>query len=50
VKELVTFENQKLIRLRDFLLPLLMNGQVRVKGADEEGLSMEAEGLEKYGK
>lgn len=43
------FENQELIRLRDFLLPLLMNGQVRVKSAGEEGLSMAAEPKEGYG-
>ncbi|GAB5538324.1 MAG: hypothetical protein Salg2KO_04270 [Salibacteraceae bacterium] len=30
-------ENQKLAELRDWLLPMLMNGQVRVKGAYEQG-------------
>lgn len=29
-------ENQKLIELRDFLLPLLMNGQVTIKEAEEK--------------
>ncbi len=42
-------ENQELTALRDWLLPLLMNGQVRVKGAGvyemrEEELGMVAEG------
>ena len=32
IKE-VTFENIELVSLRDFLLPMLMNGQVKVKGA-----------------
>jgi type I restriction enzyme S subunit len=41
-------ENEELIALRDWLLPLLMNGQVRVKGAGvyemkEEELGMVAE-------
>lgn len=41
-------ENQKLTELRDWLLPMLMNGQVRVKGAGvyeirEEELRMVAE-------
>lgn len=30
-KELVVLENQELVKLRDWLLPMLMNGQVRVK-------------------
>ena len=29
-------ENQKLAELRDWLLPMLMNGQVTVKGAYDE--------------
>lgn len=29
-------ENQELIKLRDFLLPLLMNGQVTIKDAEEK--------------
>ncbi len=30
-KELITLENQELAKLRDWLLPMLMNGQVKVK-------------------
>jgi type I restriction enzyme S subunit len=37
------FENQKLSSLRDWLLPMLMNGQVKVKDTEEEKLSMAAE-------
>jgi type I restriction enzyme, S subunit len=29
-------ENQKLAELRDWLLPMLMNGQVTVGGAEDE--------------
>lgn len=37
-------ENQKLAELRDWLLPMLMNGQVKVKDAEEEvALAMAAE-------
>ncbi|MFN8314749.1 MAG: restriction endonuclease subunit S [Cyclobacteriaceae bacterium] len=43
-------ENQELIKLRDFLLPLLMNGQVIVKSEAKEQLSMAAEPQVKYGK
>ncbi len=32
---LIKLENQKLAELRDWLLPMLMNGQVTVKGQDE---------------
>jgi len=42
-------ENKKLSELRDWLLPMLMNGQVRV-GEVEQELGMVAEGGEKYGK
>jgi len=45
-------QNQKLAELRDWLLPMLMNGQVRVaRGYDEvdEELGMVAEGIGKYG-
>jgi type I restriction enzyme S subunit len=42
--------NIELIKLRDFLLPLLMNGQVKVKSEAKEQLSMAAEPKEKYGK
>lgn len=40
-----SFENQQLASLRDWLLPMLMNGQVRVKEAAEmvHGLGLEAE-------
>lgn len=41
-------QNQHLTALRDWLLPMLMNGQVRVKEA-EERLSMAAEPSVKYG-
>lgn len=41
------YENQmqthELINLRDFLLPMLMNGQVKVKSEVKEQLSMAAE-------
>ncbi len=40
-------ENQKLSELRDWLLPMLMNGQVKVKDA-EEMLAMAAEPKEEY--
>jgi len=36
-------QNQELIKLRDFLLPMLMNGQVKVKSEVKEQLSMAAE-------
>ena len=41
-----TIKNQKLTELRDWLLPMLMNGQVKVGDAEkmeEEKLSMAAE-------
>lgn len=46
-------ENQKLAELRDWLLPMLMNGQVRVEDASKydiggAGLGMVAESREKY--
>lgn len=43
-------QNQELIKLRDFLLPLLMNGQVKIKSEATEQLSMAAEPQVKYGK
>lgn len=43
-------ENQELIKLRDFLLPMLMNGQAKVKSEAKEQLSMAAEPQVKYGK
>jgi type I restriction enzyme S subunit len=42
-------QNQKLSELRDWLLPMLMNGQVTV-GEVEEELGMVAEESAKYGK
>ena len=42
-------QNQRLTELRDWLLPMLMNGQVKVREA-EEMLSMAAEGEAAYGK
>ncbi|MEZ7515851.1 restriction endonuclease subunit S [Flavobacterium frigidarium] len=47
--ELSVLENQELASLRDWLLPMLMNGQVSV-GDVEEQLGMVAEGNAKYGK
>ena len=41
-------ENQKLTELRDWLLPMLMNGQVKVKDEKEMELSMAAEPQENY--
>ena len=47
-----TKQNQKLTELRDWLLPMLMNGQVTVKsyaaGDDNKGLGMVAEGGGNY--
>jgi type I restriction enzyme S subunit len=42
-------QNQHLTALRDWLLPMLMNGQVTIKEAEEK-LSMAAEPSVKYGK
>jgi type I restriction enzyme S subunit len=44
------FQNQKLTELRDWLLPMLMNGQVKVMGEMENELSMAAEPKIEYGK
>lgn len=41
-------QNQHLTTLRDWLLPMLMNGQIKVKEAEDK-LSMAAEPSEKYG-
>lgn len=43
-------ENQELIKLRDFLLTMLMNGQVKVKSEAKEQLSMAAEPQAEYKK
>ena len=45
---IINQENQELTALRDWLLPMLMNGQVRVKEA-EEVLGMVAESELRYG-
>ena len=42
-------QNQKLAELRDWLLPMLMNGQVTV-GESKNELGMVAEDSAKYGK
>ncbi len=42
-------ENQKLNELRDWLLPMLMNGQIKIKDAEQE-LAMAAEGEVAYKK
>ena len=49
-KQTALAENQKLTELRDWLLPMLMNGQVKVKVEKESELSMAAEPKMKYGK
>ena len=42
-------ENQELTSLRDWLLPMLMNGQVRVGDVKEDGMvGMAAEPVEEY--
>jgi type I restriction enzyme S subunit len=48
--ELGRIENQKLTELRDWLLPMLINGQVQVKDEIEAELSIAAEPTMKYGK
>lgn len=47
---LIQKENQKLSELRDWLLPMLMNGQVRVGEVEKESLGLVAEESFKYGK
>lgn len=47
--DIIQKENQKLIELRDWLLPMLMNGQVTI-GEAEEKLNMAAEPRGKYNK
>lgn len=46
----IAIENQQLSSLRDWLLPMLMNGQVKVGEDKESELSMAAEPKIKYGK
>lgn len=48
-KQTALAENQQLASLRDWLLPMLMNGQVKVKGMEGK-LSMAAEPKLKYSK
>ena len=43
-------ENQKLAELRDWLLPMLMNGQVKVGEAIEQILNIAAEHVQRYKK
>ena len=48
-QELIETENQKLTELRDWLLPMLMNGQVMVVDMVDEGvMGMAAEAVEEY--
>lgn len=49
-QNVIALENQKLTELRDWLLPMLMNGQVKVKGENETELSMAAEPVVTYKK
>jgi len=49
-KQTALAENQQLSSLRDWLLPMLMNGQVKVGEDKEPELSMAAEPKIKYGK
>ena len=46
----IAIENQQLSSLCDWLLPMLMNGQVKVGEDKESELSMAAEPKTKYGK
>src|SRR5690606_37469749 len=41
-------QNQELAQLRDWLLPMLMNGQVTVQEKDREGLNIAAETKNDY--
>jgi len=43
-------QTHELIQLRDFLLPLLMNGQVKVADIKEDTLSLAAEPKVEYKK
>ena len=49
-KQTALAENQKLTELRDWLLPMLMNGQVKVKDERETEVSMAAEPAATYKK
>lgn len=48
-QNLLELENQKLTELRDWILPMLMNGQVKIKDAEGE-LAMAAEPKANYGR
>ena len=48
-REMNNIENQKLTEIRDWLLPMLMNGQVKVRDAGDEGImGMAAEPVGEY--
>ena len=49
-KQTALAENQQLSELRDWLLPMLMNGQATVKDMEEENLAIAAEPEVGYGK
>lgn len=49
-QNILALENQKLTELRDWLLPMLMNGQVKVKEEKDTELSMAAESVATYKK
>jgi type I restriction enzyme S subunit len=49
-QNVIAHENQKTTELCDWLLPMLMNGQVKVKNEKETELSMAAEPKVKYGR
>ncbi len=49
-KQIALAENQQLSSLRDWLLPMLMNGQVKVSGVEEVSGLMAADPRERYGK
>ena len=49
-KQINLQQNQELAQLRDWLLPMLMNGQVRVGECDEEDLGLVAEEKGEYKK
>jgi type I restriction enzyme S subunit len=49
-QNILEIENQKLTELRDWLLPMLMNGQVKIVDEKESELLMAAEPKMEYGK
>lgn len=46
-QDLIELENQQLTKLRDWILPMLMNGQVSVKEVEVK-MNIAAETREKY--